>query len=82
MRDIVDVEFVRTLLQEENRTLEEVAVILQQRFPGIRGYNLRSLKRFCQENNIRKRNNVSDVDLDAAVTNAIGEVSHARCSIP
>ena len=72
--DLVDAEWVRNLLQDQNYTMEERAKLLQENFPGVRGCSLRSVQRFCQEHNIKKRTKISDEQLDNVVAEAVAEV--------
>ena len=72
--DLVDAEWVRNLLQDQNYTMEELAKLLQENFPGVRGCSLRNVQRFCQEHNIKKRTNISDEQLDNVVAEAVAEV--------
>ena len=41
---------------------------------GVRGCNLRSVKRFCSQHGIKKQVSVSDNTLDLVVRSAISEV--------
>jgi hypothetical protein len=73
LEDLVSVETVRQLVK--THTLEEVSDILQTQFPNQRGLSLKSIKRFCQNTGIRKRNLVTDNELDEIVEASVRQVN-------
>lgn len=48
--------------------------VASRKLPGARGCSLRSVQRFCQEHNTKKRANISDEQLDNVVAEAVAEV--------
>ncbi|XP_064383624.1 uncharacterized protein LOC135351363 isoform X2 [Halichondria panicea] len=54
-------------------THEDISNTLKTRFPGIRGFSARSVRRFCSENGIHKPDSAQ---VDAVVECAVTEVGH------
>ncbi|XP_028413701.1 uncharacterized protein LOC114536555 [Dendronephthya gigantea] len=67
-------QFIRSFLSQKEKTLEDLSDALIAAYPEQRGFSVRSIKRFCKENGIRKRGIISDEHLDDAVKNAVSEV--------
>ena len=58
------------------KTHKEVSEILKRSYPNIKGLSERSVRRFCEANNIHLRDRkLSTAELDAAVSSAISEGS-------
>ena len=43
-------------------------------YPGVQGFSIRSIQRFCQEKNVHKTSRVTDQELDEAVSDAVSRV--------
>lgn len=56
----------------QKKTDEEISNILQSRYPGERGYFVKSIKRYCKEKGLSPR--VSQVHLEQFVATAVQEV--------
>ncbi|XP_057314337.1 uncharacterized protein LOC130655589 [Hydractinia symbiolongicarpus] len=56
----------------QKKTYEEISNILQSRYPGERGYSVKSIKRYCKENGLSPR--VSQAHLEQIVATAVQEV--------
>ena len=67
-------QFIRSFLSQRENTLEDLSDALMAAYPEQRGFSVRSIKRFCKDNGIRKRGLVSDERLDDAVKIAVSEV--------
>ena len=60
LENVLDKDFVRRFLIEQKHTYEEPVTEIKARYPNLKGCNLRSVKRFCNHQGIRKRIPVSD----------------------
>jgi len=56
----------------QNKTYDDVSLILQLRFPGQRGFSVKSIKRYCKTNGISPR--TSQAHVEQLVTEAVEEV--------
>ena len=78
-------QYVRKFVEGEKKTHKEVSELLKQAYPNTQGLSERSVRRFCEVNNIHLRDRkLSTSDLDAAVSSAIVEVSiviRSSCSV-
>lgn len=63
----MDLQEVKFLVEAQRRSHEEIAWLLQHRYPGQRGFSARSVRRFCQENNISARSGLDDASLEGLV---------------
>ena len=68
-------EFVENLLFQKENTICDLSDILQQQYPGQRGFSERSIKRFCKEKGIRQRGMISKEQLDNVVKVAVQRYS-------
>ena len=59
---------------EEGRTHSEISYRLQRRYPGVKGFSERFVRRFCQDHDIHYRSGLSDYELGLVVHNAVREV--------
>jgi len=64
LSEILEPRFVGRFLVKE----------IKNQFPGVRGCSLRSVKKFCSQQGIKKQVSVSDKTLDLVVGSAISEV--------
>ena len=60
LENVLDKDFVRRFLIEQKHTYEEPVTEIKARYPNLKGCSLRSVKRFCNHQGIRKRIPVSD----------------------
>ena len=70
--------FVREKIEVEKFTHKKLSETFQQIFPGDRGFRVRSIKRFCNENSIRKTTSLDNQELDEVVAQAVTQV-HVWC---
>ena len=66
--------FVREKIVESKYTYKQLSDTLQQCFPEERGFSVRSIKRFCNEKEIRKTTKLDDQELDEVVIEAVLQV--------
>lgn len=71
-------DYIRNLIEREHMTLPQLSFHLQELYPGVRGFSIRSLERFCSENNIHKTARLSAQQVDNAVSSAITQVIYFR----
>ena len=71
-------DFIKEKIEKEHFTYLKLSRELQQRFPGRRGFSVRSLERFCSRKGIKKISVVSDQSLDEVVLEAVAKV-HRMC---
>jgi len=57
----------------ENKTYSDISIILQGRYPEVRGFSVKSIKRFCKDHGISPR--ISRGEVDVMVREAVSEVS-------
>jgi len=69
--EVLDVEEVSFFI-EQGKTYQQISDILKERYPGIRGLSLRSLKRFCASNGLSTRASQESIELN--VSSAVEEV--------
>ena len=62
--NVVYKDFVRRFLIEQKHTYEELVAEIKARYPNLKGCSLRSVKRFCNHQGMRKRMPVSDEALN------------------
>ena len=48
-------------------TYDQIAKLLQEKYPGKRGYTARGIHRFCQEQGISRRSELDEKVLDSFV---------------
>ena len=65
--NVLDKDFVRRFLIEQKHTYEELFTEINARYQNPKGCSLRSVKRFCNHQEIRKRMPVSDDRISAAL---------------
>ena len=61
-------------LVHENLTYEQLSMVLQQMYPGNRGFSVRSLQRFCASENIHKTSRLNHSELHLAVQESVLQV--------
>ena len=60
LENVVDKDFVRRFLLEQEHTYEELVAEIKARYPNLKGCSLRSVKMFCYHQGMRKRMPASD----------------------
>ena len=56
-------ETFKHFLSKNENTIRDLSDIFQERYPEQRGFTVRSIKRFCEEKEIRQRGLLSDKQL-------------------
>lgn len=67
-------DYVREKVEKDRMTHGQLSIHLQEIYPGVRGFSVRSLERFCSQNSIHRTARPSDQQLDEAVSDAIEQV--------
>ena len=70
--DVIDKDFIQALL-DRKYTLSDVSNLLQRKYPNVKGFSLRSVQRFCQDNNLSSRK-ITNFGLNNVVAEAIEKV--------
>ena len=60
LENVLDKDFVQRFLIEQKHTYEELVTEFKARHPNLKGCSLRSVKRFCNHQGIKKRMPVLD----------------------
>ena len=71
-------DHIRTRIQKDRYTHKEVSDCLHRKYPGVRGFSVRSIERFCRDREIHKTTKISVAALDRVVTNAVEKVGSVR----
>ena len=74
MENVLEEVFVHRLLMEKNNSYEDILVVIKNRYPNLRVYSLRTVKRFFSYHGIKKLNKrmpVADGTVNIAVQGAI-----------
>lgn len=66
--------FISLKFVEENLTYEELSKVLQQMYPGQKGFSVRSLQRYCSEESIHKTSRLSVRELNEVVQESVIQV--------
>ena len=66
--------FIRDQILKDKKTHKQVRDFLLKRFPGARGFSIRSIERFCSARGIHRTARLCDSALDEAVSNAVKKV--------
>ena len=66
--------YVRKKIEKEGMTHAKLSVHLRVIYPGMKGFNVNSLERFCANKNIHRTSRPSTGELDKAVRGAIAQV--------
>lgn len=67
--------FIIKKLVHEGLTYEQLSIVLQQMYPGNRGFSVRSLQRYCSRENIHKTSRLSDTELHYVVQESVLQVA-------
>ena len=65
---------IRDKIEKEHWTHAQLSSYLKVAYPGERGFSVRSIEKFCSDNNIHKVAKLSDADVDELVAEAIDKV--------
>ena len=68
-------DFVREKIELNKLTHKELGDLLQQAFPGQKGFSVRSIERFFSDKEISRRSNLSDQELDSIIQQSISQVN-------
>ena len=64
-------DFIKSLLQQ-NYSLKDISVLLENKYPNIRGFSLRSVERYCNIHGLSSR--LKKETLESIVSDAVQEV--------
>ena len=67
-------DLIREKIEKDRWTHRQLSDHLVQAYPGERGFSVRSLQRFCAENDIHKTERIDESALNQVVTDAIAKV--------
>ena len=62
--------FIRDKIERERWTHKKTSRYFMERYPGQRGFSVRSVERFCSNKGIHKTSRIDEQSLDGAVLNA------------
>ena len=66
--------FIHYKIIEEGITFEDLSVLLKQLYPNYKGLSVRSLQRFCKQEDIHKTSRIEDAMLDDVVKESVEQV--------
>ena len=66
---------VREKIERDRWTYQKLSSHLQQLYPGLKGFSVSSLKRFCNSRNIHKTSRLSSAQVDVVVAGSVAKVS-------
>ena len=72
MMDGVDKGFIKALLKR-SYTMQEISDLLRKRNPNVRGFSLRSVRRFCQDHDLSPRE-IANSELQNIARQAVEKV--------
>ena len=65
IEEVVNVSYIKELVEKQAKTHREVSEILKQRYTGVEGLSERSVRRYCAANNIQRHDSgLTSLDLD------------------
>lgn len=67
-------DFIRDKIEKEQWTHEQLSRYFSAKYPGERGFSIRTVRRFCAEKNISKTTKLCDADVDECISEAIAQV--------
>lgn len=74
LSEIISVSEMKRLVLTERKTHEEISFILQEMYPETRGLSSMSVRRFCNEHEIRTRTTLNDEEVEKEVSKALVQV--------
>ena len=72
--DALNVDFVRDLVVTQVKTHLRVSFLLQEAYPGKRGFSSQSARRFCLKNGIHAQNRLSNEELEHYTKEVVARV--------
>ena len=69
-------DYIREQVEKQHMIHARLSSRLQELYPGVRGFSIRSLERFCNAKNIHKTARPSAQQVDNAVSSVITQVIH------
>lgn len=63
--------FIREKIEKDKWTHNMLKNYLQQAYPGQKGFSIRSIRRYCSENDIHRTSRLDNDDLGVVVSDAI-----------
>ena len=69
LEDLTD--YVRDKIVNENWSHRQLSEYLQARYPGLRGFSVRNIERFCAAKGIHRTCRIPTLDLDKVVSEAV-----------
>ena len=74
-RSLDDFEgYIRNKVEQDHLTHREISERLEAKFPGVRGFSIRSVGRFCQEKRIHKTSRLSQAEVEQVVAEGVAKV--------
>ena len=67
-------DLIREKIEQDRWSHAQLSDFLKHSYPGVQGFSIRSIQRFCQEKNIHKTSRVTEQELDEAVSDAVSRV--------
>ena len=67
-------DYVEAKVVREQWTYSKLSVHLKEMYPGVRGFSVRSIERFCGEKNIHRTSRLKAPEVDVVVAGAIAKV--------
>ena len=71
-------DYVREKVEKDHMTYGRLSAHLMELYPGVRGFSVRSLQRFCSQHNICKTARLDTQQLDQVVSSAIEKVNKRK----
>ena len=67
-------DFVCDKVKKDHTTHGKLSELLTARFPGVRGFSIHSIERFCEEKGIHKTSLLSQAEVEHAVAAGVAKV--------
>ena len=67
-------DLIMEKVEQDRWSHAQLSDFLKHSYPGVQGFSIRSIQRFCQEKNIHKTSRVTDQELDEVVSDAVARV--------
>lgn len=66
--------YISHKVEQDHLTHREISERLQARFPGVRGFSIRSVSRFCQDKGIHKISRLCQAEVEQVVAEDVAKV--------
>ncbi len=66
---------MRTKLVHERMSYRQVSEQLKAAYRDVKGLSIRSIRRFCKQNNIHRTSRLTQEQLDMVVSSGVGKVN-------